>query len=571
MKRGMILNLLFVSILLIGSIVQAQELNQAEEQTQEQTQEQEQTQTEEQTQLQTYSGVDRFIDNLGLAFSGGDNKVEKALEIKEKEVNSAMNNIQNNETEKAIKNLERAKNKLQIVQEKVSLETSEEIKTSAEEIIEEINTNEVLTEIFDDYLLEEEKTILVAELTEKTYEYCKELAKEDFGLMLEQEICDPETAVPGLENELKDLKDIQYKMFVQLMLEIRSCIDDPGTCNCEANTDIEEQAKCEKMVSLAVKCEYKEDETSCDELEAMKPSPGDGFARSFVPDFLMDLFGEKYKMIEYGIQHSDGVPEECWDWNEKPECRQYDYLKETKDDWDEYGNYRPILYPGKHPSTGGTPESPPTIQEAFPECYDEEGMFLSECGNINIVLAEDGSVNYIVDKQIEDTINDFENKSVQHLMEIRSGWMMVDNKWVIDKGQMGDENWTIDGEQNQVENKAREIKQDMNQINNQIKNITYAPGTGPGEDVVNNVVDGGKDNVVDSGDNVVAKDMTVDNGPVDREDEKRGDGGNKGIDEDDEAPGPQGIVGNQGYGDEEGHQGDVPDDTSGASGEVDED
>jgi len=61
--------------------------------------------------------------------------------------------------------------------------------------------------------------------------------------MLQEEICDPDTAQEGLEEELKDLKDIQYKMFVQLMLEIRSCIDDPGTCNCEANEDIEEKAK----------------------------------------------------------------------------------------------------------------------------------------------------------------------------------------------------------------------------------------------------------------------------------------------------------------------------------------
>jgi len=577
MKKKIIIATLFMSILLICSIVQAQELNQTE--LEEQTQLQEQIQSEEQTQdpeqSQTYSGINRLTDNVKLAFSGGDNKVRQALEIKEKEVNSAINNVQNNNEDKAIKNLEREKKKLEIVQERVSLETSEEIKTSAEEVTRKINNEEVLTGVFDEYLLEEEKTILVAALTEKTFEYCTELAKEDFGLMLEQEICDPETAVPGLEEKLKELKDLQYKMFVQLMLEIRSCIDDPGTCNCEVNVEDSEKAKCEKMVALALKCEYNEDETSCAELEAMKPSPGDGFARSFVPDWLMDLFGEKYKMIEYGIQHSDGVPEECWDWNEKPECRQYDYLKETKEDWDEYGNYRPILYPGKHPSTGGTPESPPTIQEAFPECYNEEGMFLSECGNINIVLAEDGSVNYIVDKQIDDIIKDFENKSEQHLMEIRKGWMMVEGKWVIDPGQINNEdgtinddegNWTIDEGEWTVSNKAREIKRDMNQITKQIKDITYAPGTGPGDNggdvdgddvapgpqgivgvVDNNVVsDNGNRQDVDSGNNVVDNTVvgnggTVDSGTMDNGDSDSDSGGND-IDNTVD-PGPDGIVG----------------------------
>ncbi|MFH1503707.1 MAG: hypothetical protein ABIE36_03555, partial [Candidatus Diapherotrites archaeon] len=229
MKRGLIVLLLF-GILLILPLVQAQ----------------------------TYSGFDRFTDNVKLAFSGGDNKVRLSLEIREKEVDLAINNSQNQNEKDAIKNLERARKKLQIVQEKVSLNTSEEIKTSVEEIINKVNEEENLPDEFEDYLLEEEKTILIVVLTEKTFEYCTELAKEDFASMLQEEICDPETAVPGLEKELKELKDIQIKLFVKLMLEIRSCIDDPGTCNCEANVDVEQKAKCEKMVALAIKCEYKE-------------------------------------------------------------------------------------------------------------------------------------------------------------------------------------------------------------------------------------------------------------------------------------------------------------------------
>ncbi|MFA7707890.1 MAG: hypothetical protein WCX73_02990 [Candidatus Pacearchaeota archaeon] len=481
-KRGVCLVL--IGILLVLPIVFAEEQVQTDNTIQ------------EQTQLQTYSGFSRFMDNTKLFFSSGDNKVEIALEIREKEVNSAINNVQNQGEEKAIKNLERAREKLMIVQEKVSLNNSEEIRASVEEVTNKINANSALPEIFDDYLLEEEKTGLTAVLTEKTYEYCKELAKEDYNLMLKEKECNPDSAIPGLEDELKDLKDLQFRMFVQLMLEIRSCIDDPGTCNCENNLDIEQKAKCEKMVALAIKCEYKEDETSCDELEAMKPSPGDGFARSFVPSFLMNLFAKKYTMIEYGIDHSDGVPEECWNENNKPECEKYANLKENNLDWDEYGNYRPILYPGKHPSSGGIDETKPTVQESIPQCFDEEGNFLEEkCGKISVVWNEEGLINYIIGNEVDNVIEEFENKSEQHLMEIRKGWMMVDGKWVIDPGQSNNETHTIDKGKNQTENKAWEIKQEMDQIQNQIMNITYAEGTtaGGGGGVV---YEGGKQKIV---------------------------------------------------------------------------
>jgi len=292
------------------------------------------------------------------------------------------------------------------------------------------------------------------------------------------------------------------------------------------------------MVALAVKCEYKDDETSCGELEAMMPSPGDGFARSFIPDYLEGSFDERRDLIEYGLEHSDGVPKECWNENDKPECDKYDSIKEDGLDWDEEGNW--IGWErGKIRATHGVEETLPTIKEAFPECYNEEGMFLSECGNINVVWSEDGSVNYIIDKQIDGVIDDFENRSMQRMIDA-NGTM----------GLMGDENWTIDEGEWTVSNKVREIKRDMNQITNQIKDIVYAPGTGPGG-VGGVVVDGddvvmdgdGGGNVVDNvvagdgvDDGVVADDMSVDAGPI--TDDSVGDGVDDGVD-----PGPDGIVG----------------------------
>jgi len=128
-------------------------------------------------QAQTYSGLNRFTDDVKLFFSSGDNKVMTALAIREKEVESAINNIQNQGEDKAIKNLEKAKQKLQIVQEKVSLETSEEIQTSVDEIIDKINEEDDLPDEFDDYILEEEKHNLLQNSLKKLLSIAQNLQK----------------------------------------------------------------------------------------------------------------------------------------------------------------------------------------------------------------------------------------------------------------------------------------------------------------------------------------------------------------------------------------------------------
>ncbi len=116
-----------------------------------------------QGEAQTYSGFNRFVDNVKLFFSFGDNKVRLALEIREKEVNSAIENDINGNKETSGKNLEKAWKKLQMIQERISLNTAEEIKESSSEIIDTIKQEENLSEDFEVYSLEEEKTGLTAE------------------------------------------------------------------------------------------------------------------------------------------------------------------------------------------------------------------------------------------------------------------------------------------------------------------------------------------------------------------------------------------------------------------------
>ncbi|NQV09449.1 hypothetical protein HQ529_06375 [Candidatus Woesearchaeota archaeon] len=416
MKKSVII-LLLLGILLVSPLILAKE------------------------QAQTYSGFNRFTNDVKMFFASGNNKVKLALEIREKEIDSAISNSQNQNEKDAIKNLERAHKKLQVVREKISLDVADEVKESVDEIVNKIKDKEDLSDNFEVYVLEEEKTQLTAELIKKTFEWCKELASEDYTLMLQEEQCNPDTAISGLEEELKELKNLQEELFVQLMLDIRSCIDDPGTCNCEDNVDIGQKAKCEKMVALAVKCEYKDDENACSELKSMGPVKGDDFAESFVPDFLINLFRKKSYMIDYNIKKSD-VPPGCYNENNKPECEQYRHMKETSSKcWDKDGNFL-------EEKCGEPKDKEPTMQESIPQCYDENNNFLEEkCGEITIVWNEEGLINYLIGKEIDNIINEFENSSEQHQIDINGS--LEQTKILEVKGEIGEveeniKGWVVD-------------------------------------------------------------------------------------------------------------------------------
>ena len=411
MKKGVIV-LLLLGILLASPLILAQE------------------------QSQTYSGFNRFTDNIKMFFASGDNKVGLALEIREKEVDLAIENSQNQNEKDAIKNLERAHKRLQFVRNKISLDVTNEVEESVDEIVNKIENEEGLSDNFEVYVLEEKKTQLIAEFTRKTFEWCKKLASEDYTLMLQEEKCNPKTAPEPLKKEFKELKKLQEELFVQLMLDIRSCIDDPGTCNCEDVSDVNEQAKCEKMISLAVKCEYKDDQEACDQIISLRPP-----AESFVPDFLIDLFRKKSYMIDYDIEKSD-IPPECYNENTKPECEHYQHMKETRSKcWDKEGNWR-------EDECGGPENREPTMQESIPQCYGENNNFLEEkCGKITIVRNEEGLINYLIGTEIEAIIDDFENKSEQHQIDI-NGSLERTEVWEVEEGIMNVEediqSWVVD-------------------------------------------------------------------------------------------------------------------------------
>lgn len=278
MKKRMIAVLL-ISILLISPIILAQE------------------------QAQTYSGFNKFIDNVKMFFSGGDNKVRLALEIREKQVDSAIEKAKAGNTEEAIKSLEDARKKLKIVQEKTSSDAAEKVKKNVDEITEKITENKNINPEFDkyldEYLKEEEKTKLSAEHSEKLFDYCDELAKQGYELMLQDEKCNPDNAPDWLEDKIDDKIEEYEEESAEKMLEIfTTCINDPRECDCSEIPIASEKTKCEKGKALAIRCEFQNDESACKELSTIDieiPSNLPGFLKPFFRKKIENVIREKEK------------------------------------------------------------------------------------------------------------------------------------------------------------------------------------------------------------------------------------------------------------------------------------
>ncbi|MFH1889262.1 MAG: hypothetical protein ABIJ58_00070 [Nanoarchaeota archaeon] len=239
-----------------------------------------------------YSFVGRAVDDAQISLSGGDKKAVNAIDAREKEINDAIENIKNGNTEEAIKNLERAKEKLEIVREEASSDISEEVKTSTGEMIQKINENKnvnpEVSSYLNEYLAEEQKTQLSADLSEKLFNYCEELSKQDYNLMLQDEKCNSDNAPKWLENKVSDNLNAQEKVSAEKMLEIfTTCISNPQGCDCSEIPIASEKAKCEKGKALSIRCEFQNDETACKELDKMDIIP------SKLPGFLKAIFNQK--------------------------------------------------------------------------------------------------------------------------------------------------------------------------------------------------------------------------------------------------------------------------------------
>jgi hypothetical protein len=221
---------------------------------------------------QTYSGFSKFVDNIKLVFSSGEGKVMLALEIREKELNSAIENAKVGNNEDAIKNLEAAKDKLKIVQKRISPDVAEEVRSNVGEIEKRINENKNVnletTQYFNEYLKEEEKTKLFVNLSEKTFDYCKELASQNYDLMIKDEKCKSYSWMEGIVRER--VEEERAEDIEKIKKEVSACMNNPKECNCDEISLASEKSNCEKYKSSAVRCEFQGDSSACGRIKDIK-------------------------------------------------------------------------------------------------------------------------------------------------------------------------------------------------------------------------------------------------------------------------------------------------------------
>ena len=221
---------------------------------------------------QTYSGFSKFVDNIKLLFASGDGKVRLALEIREKEINSAIENAKAGDNEDAVKNLESAKNKLKIVQERTYPDVAGEVRSNVEEAENRINENKNINteaaKYFNEYLKEEEKTKLSADLSEKTFDYCKELASQNYDLMIKDEKCSSYSWMEEIVRE--KVEEERAGDIEKIKTEVSACMNNPKQCNCDEISLASEKANCEKYKASAVRCEFQGDSSACNEIEDIK-------------------------------------------------------------------------------------------------------------------------------------------------------------------------------------------------------------------------------------------------------------------------------------------------------------
>ncbi len=244
MKKGLVV-ILLLGILLVSPLVLAYE------------------------QAQTYSGFNKLTDNIKLFFSSGDKKVMLALDIKEKELNSAINNLELGEENKAKREIESAIGMLKIIQLKITPEITDKVKGNIKETESKIKENLNL-EFFEKYLTEEQKTKLIIEHSEKILEYCEELAKQDYELMLKDEKCQ-NNAPDWLEDEVNNrIEEVQKQDSEEMKKQIEITMNNPKNSDCDEISLTSERIKCEKFKALAVRCEFQNDESACKEIGMFK-------------------------------------------------------------------------------------------------------------------------------------------------------------------------------------------------------------------------------------------------------------------------------------------------------------
>ncbi|MFA5332936.1 MAG: hypothetical protein WC376_00380 [Candidatus Nanoarchaeia archaeon] len=321
-------------------------------------------------EVQKYSFFDKFIDGFRLFFSSGEAKIDLLLEIREKEVNSAIASYAEGNLDEANKSLISATLNLEKLMGLTTLNNTEKISSSISNTVSQLSALNI-SKAFNDYVIDEQAAKASAQIMEKTYEYCKELAYGNHDSFVNDELCNPLTASPKIKAELETLRQEYNDSMDEIFAIIQGCIEAPLSCSCESMNDADIKSKCEDTVALAIQCEYNNDESSCALIDSIYPQ--------------LITYDTMNHSIDFKINNTL-VPSNCYNETIEEECQIY---------W-----------------------TIPSIKDSIPKCYDAEGKFMDSCGKIFTIVSNNGLINYIIETEINQKIQELLNSSLNNTIDI---------------------------------------------------------------------------------------------------------------------------------------------------------
>ncbi len=268
---------------------------------------------------------DKVVDEVQLRLASGEEKTKKALEIKEERLAEAAVMIGKNDSKGAVSALELAKKATQTAQDDIApeleKETNEKVRKAAKLLSglqEKLPDQgwEGVEKAIDGQLSEEEKVRVSLLVAKSRLSYCDTLAKQDFDLMKQDELCQIEKAPGWLKERVEgEFQTREESAKRQIVYAVSKCIIDPKKCDCSEIPVSKHSQDCEVKKALAIKCEYENDNNACAEL-------GSQSVEGLLPEFIGE--NDKATVLEALRQKE----QEMFDKIKPPECEAVDDMSE---------------------------------------------------------------------------------------------------------------------------------------------------------------------------------------------------------------------------------------------------
>ncbi len=239
--------------------------------------------------------VDEIVENINLAVRDGESKAEYALQVKQEKVAEAALMAGEQKEEETVKALQKAQSVSLIIEQEITpqlLAVARDNTEFSQRILAAIQKNspegwEEVGALLDEQVTTEEKILLAGEIAAKIGDYCEQLSYVDYNVMLQDQYCNPNNAPEWLKEAVEgEITKREEAALDKLIKEITTCINDPRDCQCGDIPVEKHQRECEENKALAIRCEFEQDFSACQELEQKPLVPPD------TPDFLRPAFEE---------------------------------------------------------------------------------------------------------------------------------------------------------------------------------------------------------------------------------------------------------------------------------------